>query len=170
MSKQVAPQALVVDDNPSWLDTLTRLAIGVGYTVATARTYAEAMHKLEGLISPDLVITDIRLQDDKESNEDGLLLLRKLSQRGQLRASIVVTGYPSLQTREAAEKLGAAYFVKGRFTGEDFRRESEKGRSSVSATPEQCPQLQKSCMPLTARRYSRSPFRGIWGQTDWSLP
>lgn len=127
MTEQRLRRALVVDDNPMWLKTLSRLIRGIGYSISAAQTYTEALLEVErSQVPPDLVVTDVRLSDHDESNTDGLRLLQELSGRGQLRASIVVTGYPSPETRRIAAQLGAVYLEKGNFTTQDFRRESRK--------------------------------------------
>ena len=139
MMGKVLPRALVVDDNQSWLKTLTRLVRDAGYSVSTAQTYAEALLEVgKNESPPDLIVTDIRLRDDDESNEDGLRLLVELYERGQLRASMVVTGYPSPETRQVAERLGAVYLEKGNFTREDFRSESERIRGKSTTDLSQC--------------------------------
>jgi CheY-like chemotaxis protein len=146
--KQAALKALVVDDNLRWLKTLTRLVQDMGYSISTAQSYAEALLAVEKKQAPpDLIVTDIRLRDGDESNIEGLLLLQEVHKRGQLRASIVVTGYPSPETRHIAEQLGAVYLEKGSFTREDFRREMEGIRRKSSANSS--PHLQfRACLAL----------------------
>ena len=139
MMGKVLPKALVVDDSERWLKTLTQLVRDVGYSVSTAQTYAAALLEVEESYSPpDLIVTDIRLKDEDESNIDGLRLLMELRKRGQLGASIVVTGYPSPKTRRVAERLGAVYIEKGSFTREDFRREVERIRRKSSSDSGRC--------------------------------
>ncbi len=117
--------ALIIDDNPLWLKTLARLTGEAVYTILTAKAFEEALHTVEDS-TPDLIITDIRLNDEDESNIDGLRLLMILHEREQLKASIVVTGYPNTEIRRAAEQLGAIYLEKGSFTREIFRSKKEK--------------------------------------------
>ncbi len=117
--------ALVVDDNLSWLRTLTRLTGEAGYTILTAKVFDEALLTAEKS-KPDLIVTDIRLKDDDDSDIGGIRLLSILHEQGKLNASIVVTGYPDPETRKAAEQLGASYLEKGSFTREDFRYRLKK--------------------------------------------
>jgi len=144
MARQASPNALVVDDNRRWLKTLTRLARDSGYSVSTAQTYAAALLEVErSELTPDLIITDIRLIDGDHSNIDGMRLLEELHKRGQLRASIVVTGYPSIKTRRIAKRLGAVYLVKGNFSREDFRCEMKGIKKKRSINSSQCSLLRR---------------------------
>lgn len=136
--------ALVVDDNLRWLETLRRLARSQRYDVLTARSYHQAQQQAAKYHHPlDLVITDIRLEDNDASNIDGIRLLKDLHGSGQVTASIVVTGYPSEESRQLSESVGALYLVKGRFTRKDFadveqqirqRRETTSHNLKVSET------------------------------------
>lgn len=125
MIKQTLLKALVVDDNPFWLRMLSRLVSGSNYAVFTAKTYDAAL-RVAREERPDLVVTDIRFRDDDEFNMDGLRLLQKLQELGQLKRSIVVTGYSDPIKRDAANRVGALYFEKGNFTREDFQNELER--------------------------------------------
>lgn len=127
-------EALVVDDNDLWLEILTRLTKDSGYYVFTAHTCDEAMLKVkQSQSAPDLVVTDVRLRDDDESNIDGLRLLLELEKRQELRSSIVVTGYPDDKTRKIAQRLGATYMEKHDFDREDFWRAAGKPKRIATA-------------------------------------
>ncbi len=126
--------ALIIDDNSSWLKTLIRLVSGFNYTIYTAGSFQEALGKIRNT-SFDLVVTDIRLVDEDITNIDGIDLLRILYKEGRLKNAIVVTGYPDLVTKKAAEDLGAIYLEKGSFSITDFRDILKKFEmSSISET------------------------------------
>lgn len=101
----VSKRVLVVDDEGDFLATYERLLRRQGYDVvmATSREGGLAAVARE---HPHLVIADLRLPDG-----DGLDVVR--AARGLLDppAVIVVTGYPSDETRRAALAAGATSFL-----------------------------------------------------------
>jgi DNA-binding NtrC family response regulator len=113
------PTALIIDDNASWLRTLSRLHNEAGYEIFTAVNFNDASKKADK-IKPDLIVTDIRLVDEDHANIDGIRLLTNLKNQGKLNKSIVITGYSDPSKREAADKIGSLYFEKGSFTRKDF--------------------------------------------------
>jgi ActR/RegA family two-component response regulator len=134
MTKRYSLKALVVDDNGTWLRALTRLISEAGYQVVTAQTYKDALQIIRGSESPpDLVVTDVRLEDDDSSNEDGLELLLEMRRRGQLAASMVVTGYPSDRAKDVASQVGAVYLEKGQFRRDKFHQEHARARELLAA-------------------------------------
>jgi ActR/RegA family two-component response regulator len=114
--------ALVVDDNPWWLRMLVRLVSDADYVVLMANSYEEALRKIS-TNPPDLIVADLRLKDEDDSNIKGLLLIKGLKESGQLDSAIVVTGYPTSETRDMADNLGIAYFEKGNFNRVEFLKE-----------------------------------------------
>jgi ActR/RegA family two-component response regulator len=119
---RVIHEALVVDDNERWLRTLARLVSYFGYSVSTAQTYDEALELTRSDSPPNLLIVDVRLQDDNKENIDGLRLIQEMKESGRLQKSIVVTGYPTREIHQAAKDLGCGYLEKGAFFSiDDFR-------------------------------------------------
>ncbi len=92
---------LVVDDELSIRKTLGLLLKSKGYIVLDVATIDQARQMLAEN-SVDLVITDMRLED-----EDGMDLLIHLRDSGSQAESIVMTAYASVETAVEAMRLGA---------------------------------------------------------------
>lgn len=94
-------RVLVVDDEADFLATYERLLRRQGYDVLTATSRAAGLAALAG--EPlHLVISDLRLPDG-----DGLDVVRAARDAREPAPVIVVTGYPSDETRRAASAAGA---------------------------------------------------------------
>lgn len=98
-------RVLVVDDEADFLATYERLLRRQGYEVVTATSRATGLAALAGE-PPHLVISDVRLPDG-----DGLDVVRAARGLPEPMPVIVVTGYPSNETRRAALAAGATTFL-----------------------------------------------------------
>ena len=98
-------RVLVVDDEADFLATYERLLRRQGYEVVTATSRAAGLAALAGE-PPHLVISDLRLPDG-----DGLDVVRAARGARAPVPVIVVTGYPSDETRRAALAAGATTFL-----------------------------------------------------------
>ena len=98
-------RVLVVDDEGDFLVTYERLLRHHGFLVITATTRADGVAAVAGE-RPDLVITDLRLPDGT-----GLDVVRAARSMPEPPSVIVVTGYPSAETRQAALAAGATTFL-----------------------------------------------------------
>jgi len=98
-------RVLVVDDEADFLATYERLLRRQGHEVLMATSRAAGLAALDG--EPlHLVISDLRLPDG-----DGLDVVRAARAAREPVPVIVVTGYPSDETRRAALAAGAAIFL-----------------------------------------------------------
>jgi DNA-binding response OmpR family regulator len=101
-------RVLVVEDEADFLATYERLLGRQGYEVVTATSRAgglAAVRAATGEHRLDLVICDLRLPDG-----DGLEVVRAARGKADPPSVIVITGYPSEETRRAATAAGAAAF------------------------------------------------------------
>lgn len=98
-------RVLVVDDEADFLATYERLLWRQGYDVITATSRAAGLAALAGE-PPHLVISDLRLPDG-----DGLDVVRAARAARDPVPVLVVTGYPSDETRRAALAAGATTFL-----------------------------------------------------------
>lgn len=98
-------RVLVVDDEADFIATYERLLRREGYDVLTATSRERGLAALANE-SPDLVISDLRLPDG-----DGLDVVRAARGARLSMPVIVVTGYPSDDTRRAAQAAGATAFL-----------------------------------------------------------
>lgn len=101
----VAKRVVVVDDEADFLATYERLLRRQGYLVVVATSRASAIAAV-AREHPDLVISDLRLPDG-----DGLEVVRAARAMPDPPSVIVVTGYPSDESRRAALAAGASAFL-----------------------------------------------------------
>ncbi len=107
-------RVLVVDDEADFLATYERLLGRQGYEVITATSRAAglaAVRAANGKHRLDLVISDLRFPDG-----DGLDVVRAAREATNSPPVIVVTGYPSAETRRAATAAGASVFFAKPFS------------------------------------------------------
>jgi len=98
-------RVLVVDDEADFLASYERLLRRQGYEVTAVTSRAAGLAALAGA-PPDLLISDLRLTDG-----DGLDVVRAARGAPAPVPVIVVTGYPSNETRLAALAAGATMFL-----------------------------------------------------------
>lgn len=108
------PLVLVVDDEDDMRVTYERLLQRLGYRVALAKTRREGVMLLasERLA---LVVADVRLSDGS-----GLDVVAEARRAAEPVPAIVVTGYPSTDSRRLAREAGAAAFLVKPFTASAF--------------------------------------------------
>lgn len=95
------PSILIVDDEPSILQSLSGLLSDEGFYVLTAPNGYEALKTIEAE-SPDLVLLDIWMP-----GIDGIETLKEIKKNNSHIQVIVITGHGSIETAVKATKLGA---------------------------------------------------------------
>ena len=100
ISKSKRP-VLIVDDQKNWRDLLAELLEGE-FDVTKVSNYAEAVQHLQTRSPFHVVVSDQRLEDQDEKNEDGLRLIEHLKQRTKQTKAIIVTGYPTISAANKA--------------------------------------------------------------------
>lgn len=121
---------LIVDDEESWRNLLIAI-LEEQFLVISARSYKEALKKIQGY-SPSVVISDIRLVDDKV-NTAGVELARFARRHGA--EIILITGYPSFETVKRAFRDLDVYdyirkYPEGGFKPGDLREITSAAASS----------------------------------------
>jgi DNA-binding NarL/FixJ family response regulator len=100
--------AVLVDQHPLWLDTVAQVVSRVNVeVVAKATSSSEALARVEEL-SPDLLITGIKMGDGEM---DGITLLRQARECTAGLRVIVLSMYDDSAHIEAAFAAGAAAYV-----------------------------------------------------------
>ncbi|UCE55690.1 MAG: sigma-54-dependent Fis family transcriptional regulator [Desulfobacterales bacterium] len=95
------PSVLIVDDEPSILQTLSGLLSDEGFDVATAANGYEALKVIDA-DSPDLVLLDIWMP-----GLDGIETLKEIKKDNPHIQVIIITGHGTIETAVRATKLGA---------------------------------------------------------------
>ncbi len=98
------PHALIVDDDPGFLQPLTELVEREGFTITAAGSVQEARAQLRSQL-PDLLLTDLYLPDGK-----GIDLLEDLDAGGST-AVVLLTGHASVDTAVEALRKGATDYL-----------------------------------------------------------
>ncbi len=98
--------ALIVDDEPGILATLSGVLADQGYAVVTTRSGAEALALYERR-RPDVVFLDVWLPD-----RDGLETLQALRQMDPAAAVVMMSGHGTAATAVRAIKMGAHDYLE----------------------------------------------------------
>jgi len=97
---------LVVDDDRTIREGLSRVLAGEGYEVETAEDAEAALRRLPAL-APEIIITDLSLP-----GKSGLDLISEVGELGIETTLIVLTGYGSIDTAVEATRLGAYDYLE----------------------------------------------------------
>ena len=95
------PSLLIVDDEPSILQSLGGLLSDEGFDVTTAANGYEAL-KIIDAEAPDLVLLDIWMP-----GIDGIETLKEIKKENPTIQVIIITGHGTIETAVSATKLGA---------------------------------------------------------------
>ncbi|MGD8833933.1 MAG: sigma-54 dependent transcriptional regulator [Desulfobacteraceae bacterium] len=100
------PTILIVDDEPSIVQSLGGLLTDEGFEVTTAGNGYEALQKIETDV-PDLILLDIWMP-----GIDGLETLQEIKKHHPHTQVVMITGHGSIETAVQATKLGAFDFIE----------------------------------------------------------
>ena len=103
------PTLLIVDDNEAFLASLKR-ALRQDYDVHTAPSQEEALQQLSP--PPDLVLLDLRLDEDDPDNREGADLLQTLQHQSPQLPVLMITAHGDLKTAVECMRLGAVDFIQ----------------------------------------------------------
>ncbi len=95
----------IVDDDPSFRDSMRRLVTSLGYTVAVFDSAAEF------LASPRIAATDCLVADVHMPDMTGIELFLHLIGTGQAIPTILVTAYPEGRVQERMLKEGVQCYL-----------------------------------------------------------
>jgi two-component system nitrogen regulation response regulator NtrX len=100
------PSVLIVDDEPSILQSLNGLLSDEGFEVITASNGYEALKIIES-DSPDLVLLDIWMP-----GIDGIETLIEIKKENPFIQVVIITGHGTIETAVKATKIGAFDFIE----------------------------------------------------------
>src|SRR5438093_6500915 len=102
----MAESILIVDDEPSILNSLSSILEDEGYQVAVAKAGPEAL-KLISTDSPDVVLMDVWMPE-----RDGLDTLNRAREQAPRLLVVMMSGHGSIETAVKAIKLGAYDYIE----------------------------------------------------------
>ncbi|PTQ89378.1 response regulator transcription factor [Agitococcus lubricus] len=100
-----APLLLLVDDDATFRQVLTRAMQRRGFEVISAESVEQAVGLLSQQ-SPEFAVVDLKMQ-----GASGLELVSQLHQLDNQTRIVVLTGYASIATAVEAIKLGATHYL-----------------------------------------------------------
>jgi two-component system, NtrC family, response regulator HydG len=105
---------LVVDDSPESIELVKRNLQSIGYQIYTASNVQSAIKLLESR-HIDLVITDLKMP-----GENGIELVRHVSENYKGIGILVITGFPSIKGAIESIKIGAEEYLVKSFTDDEL--------------------------------------------------
>lgn len=99
------PALLIIDDDPTVLETLKLWLENEDYIVYAASSKAEALDVLKDY-SIAVCLVDLKMEE-----EDGLEISKELKKADTLLKVIIITGYPSYETAIDAMKMGIFDYI-----------------------------------------------------------
>ncbi|MHB1176369.1 MAG: response regulator transcription factor [Sulfuriferula sp.] len=99
------PGLLLVDDDATFREVLTRALTRRGYQVSSAANVAAALLLAEHS-PPEYAVVDLKMP-----GESGLQLVARLKQLNEHTRIVMLTGYASIATAIEAIKLGATHYL-----------------------------------------------------------
>lgn len=179
---------LLVDDDPTVLQLITRLLSAGSHRLECAKSGEEALEKMKEF-RPDIVLTDNRM-----SGMTGLELLKKIRETYPLTGVILMTGSVNIDTAIEAIRLGAYEFLvkpfsnanlllsvervltKSKFLAESdqfhaylqktFRRYVDPGVLSVLLAAHRAPVLDSQILNATVFFSDIRNFSGLFSSMD----
>ena len=108
---------LVVDDEAIVLDSCRRVLEADGFEVLLAPSVEEALKTIDDLTQtgPLLLLIDVKMPV-----HDGMYLMKKVKEKCPQLPVIVMSGYPTAETIQTAEQLGAVTFIAKPFTPDEL--------------------------------------------------
>ena len=110
----------MVDDSPETVELIKRNLESIGCQVYPASSVQSAIRLLE-TIEVSLVITDLKMPD-----ENGITLVRHVSENFKNVGVLVITGFPSIEGAIESIKIGAEEYLVKSFTDEELFQAVER--------------------------------------------
>jgi two-component system, NtrC family, response regulator HydG len=117
---------LVVDDSPETVELIKRNLEAIGFQIYSANNVQSALKLLEAL-NISLVITDLKMP-----GENGMELVRHITENCKGVGTLVITGFPSIQGAIESIKIGAEEYLVKPFTDEELFKSVERVLAKTS--------------------------------------
>jgi two-component system response regulator AtoC len=122
-------KVLIIDDEPSLLESLNMFLTERGYDVTCALDASDGLEKSD-TFDPEVIVLDIRLPD-----VDGLEVLKELKKRGKESNTIMITAFHDMETTIQAIKLGAHEYIPKPIDVEELEKAIKKVLRHSSFSP-----------------------------------
>ena len=113
--EQRTARVLIVDDEKVIRDSFSRVLLKEGYAVEAVESGRLALERV-GEVSFDIVLLDLKMP-----GLDGMETLRELKEEDPDVVTVMITGYPSIESAVAAVKLGAYDYLTKPCSPEELR-------------------------------------------------
>jgi two-component system, NtrC family, response regulator HydG len=111
---------LVVDDSTETIELIKRNLESIGHSIYTSGNVQSAV-KLLNTLDVDLVITDLKMP-----GENGMELVRHVTENLKGVGTLVITGFPSIQGAIESIKIGAEEYLVKPFTDDELFKSVER--------------------------------------------
>lgn len=119
---------LVVDDSPETVELIKRNLESIGHQIYTASSVQSGV-KLLNALPIDLVISDLKMP-----GENGIELVRHVTENSKGVGVLVITGFPTIQGAIELIKIGAEEYLVKPFTDDELFRSVERVLSKTQKT------------------------------------
>lgn len=113
--EQSSARVLIVDDEKIIRDSFSRVLLKEGYRVEAVESGRLALERAAEE-PPDIVLLDLKMP-----GLDGMETLRQLRERNPDTVSVIITGYPTIESAVKAVKLGAYDYLTKPCSPEELR-------------------------------------------------
>ena len=120
---------LIVDDDPDLSETLARLLGRFGHKCLVAASGSEAFHLLDTMTF-DLVVTDLHMR-----GMDGLAVARHARQESPPVPVVLMTAYPSADSRRHPQAVGGTVYLAKPFTNANMLDAVQRALDSRKGVP-----------------------------------
>lgn len=124
--KESKIRILLVDDSPETIELIRRNLESLGYEIYSAPNVQSALKLLVNL-NVNLVITDLNMP-----GENGMELVRHVTENRKGVGTLVITGFPSIQGAVESIKIGAEEYLVKPFTDEELFKAVDRALSKTT--------------------------------------
>ena len=125
----MSSQVLIVDDDADLSETLARLLGRFGHTCLVAASGSEAIDLIDTM-TPDLVVTDLHMP-----GMDGIAVVRRARQESPPIPVVLMTAYPTADSRREAERAGGVVYLPKPFANADMLEAVQRALDARKGVP-----------------------------------
>ena len=143
---------VIIDDEPSILQLMSKLCNGLGHEVFSLTTGSEGLQTIDKEL-PDLLIVDLKIGD-----MSGIEIIERCAQNHPGMPIIMVTGFGSVETAVEAMRQGAFDYLTKPFELDDLQRTLNRAlKLSSSAEPKQTDETKVAKITPKSQLIGNSP-------------